>query len=142
MQWTSFEAVISYMWGDHTISVPYKVRADHQIPIPYKVWGDHKCHWQVQGSHFPYKVWGDHKIIDIRYLLHIKYQGTISHWQLQGSHIQYKVWGTIRVIDSYKVPAVDSNHILHVGGMACPCPQGLGALNVIFTSCSTTSYSL
>ena len=27
------------MWGDHTIAVPYKVRANHQIPIPYKVWG-------------------------------------------------------------------------------------------------------
>ena len=36
--------------------------------------------------------------------------------------IPYKVWGTIRVIDSYKVPTVDSNHIIHVVEMACPWP--------------------
>ena len=53
--------------------------------------------------------------------------------------------GVIRVIDSYKVPAVDSNHedtsnwqlqgscsglssYCTCGGMACPCPWGLGAL--------------
>ena len=31
-------------------------------------------------------------------------------------------------IDSYKVPAVDPNRIVHVGGLACPCPRGLVAL--------------
>ena len=33
-----------YMWGDHIIPVPYKVRGDHNIPIPYKMWGDHTSH--------------------------------------------------------------------------------------------------
>ena len=54
-------------------------------------------------------------------------------YKVRGYHklpILYLVSGTIRVIsdmktlhiDSYKVPTVDSNHIIHVGGMACPCP--------------------
>ena len=46
-QWTlsklSLKKIISYMWGDHMIPIPYKFREDHQIPIPYKVWGNHKC---------------------------------------------------------------------------------------------------
>ena len=25
-----------YIWGNHTITVPYKVRRDHKIPIPYR----------------------------------------------------------------------------------------------------------
>ena len=51
-------------------------------------------------------------------------------YKVRGDHqtsIPYKVWGNIRVIDSYKVLAVDSNNIVHVEGVVCPCPQGLGA---------------
>ena len=41
MQWTSFEAVlkkiISYMWVDHTIPVPYKIRGTIRVTDSYKV---------------------------------------------------------------------------------------------------------
>ena len=47
-----------------------------------------------------------------------------------GGTIKSYMWGTLRVIDSNKVPAVDSNHIVTVGAIACPCPRGLGALIV------------
>ena len=47
-----------YMWGDHMMLIPYKVRGDHMyilwdqmIPIPYM--GDHIIP-------VPYKVRGDH----------------------------------------------------------------------------------
>ena len=110
--WSCPAKIISYIWGDHTIPVPYKVWGDHQIIHV----GDHKSHWQLQGSHISYKVWGDHK----------------SQWQLQCSHISYKVWGTIRVIDNYKVPAVDSKSYHTCGGGACPCSRGLGDLISLF----------
>ena len=75
---------------------------------------------------------------------HIRYGGTISHWQkshctcggilLQGSHMPYKVWGTLSIIDSYRIPALDSNHEdtsqwqLQGSRSGVSLPRGLGAL--------------
>ena len=72
-----------YMLGDHMKPVPYKVRGT----IRLYMWGTiHTCGGDHM-IHVPYKVRGT-----IRCLFHIRHRGTIT------------------VIDSYKVPAVDSNH--------------------------------
>ena len=89
------EKIISYMWGDHMIPVPYKVRGTIS-------------HWQLQGSHIPHKVWGHHESLTVT---------RFQQWTL--------IMKTLH-IDRYKVPAVDSDHVIHVGGMACPCSWGLG----------------
>ena len=44
-----------------------------------------------------------------------------------GDHmIPYKIRGTIRVTDRYKVPTVDSNHIVHVGSWHVLAPKDWG----------------
>ena len=119
------EKIIAYIWGDymcmwwgdHMMPVLYKVRGNHQIvhvggpyihvgdymiPVPYKVRGDHQIP-------IPYKVWRDHK----------------SHWELQCSHSGLLIMKTLH-IDSYKVLAVDSNHIVHVGGDGMSLPLRIG----------------
>ena len=72
--------------------------------MPYKVRGDHQIS-------IPYKVWGDHKSLTVT---------RFPHWTLIVKILH---------IDSYKVPAVDSNHIIHVGdGMSLP--QRTGGFNL------------
>ena len=64
--------------------------------------------------------WTLSKLARKNHIVHVG--GTIQYL----FHIRY--WGTIKVIDSYKVPAVDSDHVVHMRGMVCPCPPGLRAL--------------
>ena len=64
-------------------------------------------------------------VIDIRYLFRIRFGGTIgvidSYRILQWTLIMKKLH-----IDSYKVSAVDSNHIVHVGGWSVLAPEDWG----------------
>ena len=88
----SFEAVLKnyiiHVGGDHTITVPYKVRGDHKIPIPFQVWVDHKSHWQLQEDHM--YMWGDHTIL-------VPYKAKVDHQIIyMGGHIY--MWGTIQYL--------------------------------------------
>ena len=117
------------LWKNHIIHVGgscYKVPIIDSYKVPSTCGGtplQGSHHWQLQGSyiHIISYMWGDPitmfpslTVTRFPHSHHIIHVGW-PHYKVPAFHIRYG--GTIRVIDSYRVPTV-----------ACPCPQGLGAL--------------